>query len=114
MSSGQGSYVFAVGSDSAYIAKLDEVRDLVELVSEPFDIDASETFIEVRAECFPTDAGMQLNLEVDDEPVASFEDTTDPHTTGTAGVFVDFDRAVPQDQRVEAVVVFDDFEVLEF
>lgn len=114
MSSAQGSYVFAVGSNRAYIAKIDDVRNLTELVSEPFTIDASETFIEVRAECFPTADGVQLNLEVDDELVAAFEDTTDPHTTGSAGLFLDFDREVPLEERLEAVVVFDDFEVLEF
>jgi hypothetical protein len=114
MSTTEGSYVFAVGSNSVYIAKLDEVRELVPLVTEPFSVDASETFVEVRVECFPNVDGMQLNLEVDGEQVASVTDNTDPHLSGTAGVFLDFDREIPQEERVEAVVVFDDFEVLEF
>jgi hypothetical protein len=114
MSSDAGAYVFAIGSTRAYIGEIGADGALTELVSDTFQIDATVEFARLVASCFPTEEGVQLNLDVDGQDVLGFEDLDAPLTGGSAGIYMDFDAEVPVEERAITTFVFDNFEVRQF
>jgi hypothetical protein len=109
-----GKYTFAVGFNRAYIGKVNEIGEHVELKSGPFSTDATFQSINVHVSCFPSEAGTQLSLSVGGDEILAFEDTTNILTTGAVGLWMDFDAQIPVDQRADAVFVWDNFEVRQF
>ena len=72
---------------------------------------ASSTTSPQHAHSVPSATGIQLTLAVDGQEILEAEDITTLHTSGSAGLWMDFDAQIPQEQRAQSVFVWDNFEV---